>query len=416
MKSHFSICAVFVLVAVTAGCQKHTARDYAFDGNGISREVLENYLSRSVTLTEFLVENPYYNDAPISAKEDDIRMLRNLKAKFIGRAIYRWGKEHNMSDTAFLNTAGRLIKRMHGYDADMIFQAAVFEIVTTRVDSLEIPDWTFAALGLPYEKRRFRYEDMLNEKGLFVNHWGQGASVPDITRSETCLWMMFMAGTYIRLGCEAIHWGQVSLMGMNDPGFKAWTAFLDKARNFGRQHSRRGWVLFDAHTPTGGMIVEGKSLLDFNSFPLRIKEIPDKPMQGVLQMPYLDALYGRSKGGIAPSGWTCESLPYLVEFDNFGVSSHPAVADTASHFIWGYDEISWFCKQKEAYRAYWLHYASDWLGQHDKNAFLQMPLSRIVTWGEGHPAFLCKGNNCSEACPDGMNVEGVVSEIWSRQP
>ncbi len=42
------------------------------------------------------------------------------------------------------------------------------------------------------------------------------------------------------------------------------------------------------------------------------------------------------------SGWKCDALPYLVEFDNFGISRKPGVADTASHFIWGYDEITWF--------------------------------------------------------------------------
>lgn len=416
MKSRLLLCLAISLSAIVTACKKHTLKEYSFDSNGISREVLENYLSRSVTLTEFLIENPYYNNAPLSNKEDDIRMLKDLKAKFIGRAIYRWGGEHLVADTAFLNPAERLIIHMHEYDPEMIFQAAVFEIVTARVDSIEIPEWTFTALGMPYEKRRFKYEEMLNKEGKFVNHWGYNASVPDITRPETQLWLMFMAGSYIKIGCEAIHWGQVSLIGMNDPEFKTWTEFLDKARNFARQNSRRGWVLFDAHTPTGGMIAEGKSLLDFNSFPLRIKEIPEKPMHGILQKPYLDALYGRSKGGTTPSGWYCESLPYLVEFDNFGISRQPGIADTTSHFIWGYDEISWFCKLDEEYRDYWLHYASDWLRKNDKNAFLQMPLSRVITWGNGYPQFLCKGNNRSKACPDGMNIEKSVADIWSKQP
>ncbi|MBQ7824635.1 MAG: hypothetical protein IJ338_10800 [Bacteroidaceae bacterium] len=416
MKSRLFICLVIFLSIVITACQKHSPRNYVFNSNGISREVLENYLSRSVTLTEFLIENPYYNNAPLSDKEDDIRMLRNLKAKFIGRAIYRWGREHFMADTTFLNPAKRLINRMHEYDTEMIFQAAVFEIVTSLVDSVEIPEWTFSALGIPYEKRRFKYENMLNENGKFVNHWGNGASVPDITRQEAQLWLMFMAGSYIQIGCEAIHWGQVNLIGMNDHEFRIWAQFLDKARIFAQQNSRRGWVLFDAHTPTGGMIVDGKSLLDFNSFPLRIKEIPEKPMQGVLQKNYLDALYGKSKGGITPSGWHCESIPYLVEFDNFGISRQPGAADTASHFIWGYDEISWFCKLDEKYRDYWLHYASEWVQQNDKNAFLQMPLSRVVTWGKGHPQFLCKGNNHSEACPNGMNIEKSIADIWSKQP
>ena len=416
MKLHrLAICFSISVWGLATACHEQTSKEYTFDRSGISREVLENYLSRAVTLTEFLIENPFYNDAPLSEKEDDIRMLKALKAKFIGRAIYRWGREHLIADTAFWNPARRLMERMHRHDPEMIFQAAVFEIVTTRVDSIEIPEWSFSALGIPYEKRHFCYEKMLNREGKFVNHWGEGASVPDITQQETQLWLMFLAGSYIRIGCEAIHWGQVSLIGMNDPEFRTWRDFLEKARAFARQNSRRGWVLFDAHTPTGGMIVEGKSLLDFNSFPLRIKEIPEKPLHGILEKPYLDALYGRSKGGMTPSGWSCESLPYLVEFDNFGISARPGVAGTP-YFIWGYDEISWFCKLDEEYRDYWLHYAYDWLRENDSNAFLQMPLSRVVNWGEGHPSFLFKGHNRSKDCPEGMNREKSVADIWSNQP
>lgn len=391
------------------------ARDYSFR-NGITREVLENYLERAVTLTEFLTVNPFCNDDLATDKLDEIRMLKRLGVKFVGRAIYRWGGERFLADTAFLESASRLVKTMHAWDPDLIFQAAVFEIVTTEVNTLEIPAWTFRALGLSPEARTFRYEDMLNQDRIFVDHWKEGGSVPDISRMETQLWLMYVAGTYIGIGCEAIHWGQVSLMGMNDPHFRHWSGFMTKMREYVRLHAPRGWVLFDAHTPYGGMVVDGKSLLDFNSFPLRIKEIPEKPMEGELEMPYLDALYGRSKGCISPSGWTCESLPYLVEFDNFGISSRPGTADISSHFIWGYDEVSWFCLQDEGYRDKWLRYAYDWLRKHDPNGHLQMPLARIVTPGGGKRAFRFLGNKPGENCPQGMNVEETVSDIWCGNP
>jgi hypothetical protein len=46
--------------------------------------------------------------------------------------------------------------------------------------------------------------------------------------------------------------------------------------------------------------------------------VADTPLKAVLEIGYSDSLYQRSRGGIAPSGWKCEHLPYLVEFDNFG--------------------------------------------------------------------------------------------------
>jgi hypothetical protein len=51
---------------------------YNFDGQ-ISGEVLESYLSRSITMTE-MYRSPGNLD-------DDIRMLKNIGAKFAGRTI-----------------------------------------------------------------------------------------------------------------------------------------------------------------------------------------------------------------------------------------------------------------------------------------------------------------------------------------
>ena len=88
MRLHrLAICLSISIWGVITACHEQTSQKYTFDRSGISREVLENYLSRAVTLTEFLIENPFYNDAPLSDKEDDIRMLKALKAKFIGSTV-----------------------------------------------------------------------------------------------------------------------------------------------------------------------------------------------------------------------------------------------------------------------------------------------------------------------------------------
>lgn len=399
-----------ILILSTSIAQAQT-----MDHTGISRSSLEYYLRRAVTMAEFLAVDPYGNDGPYPYKADDVRMIKNLGAKFIGRAIYRWGHEKTLTDPAFREAARQLIREVHAFDPEVIFQAAVFEAVTMQVNEIPVPAWAFKALQLPVEKRNFRYEDMLNQNGKFVDHWGKNRSVPDITRQESQLWLMYLCGFYMDLGCEALHMGQISLMGMADNDLRTWSAFIGKVRAYAKDHTRRHWVLLDAHTPSGGMVVDGKSFLDFNSFPLRIKPVVDQPMKGILEVGYLDAIYGRSKGCITPSGWRCDALPYLVEFDNFGISRNPGVADTTSHFIWGYDEISWFYLQTEADRNAWLWYAYDWLAQHDKNGFLQMPISRIVTIKRGTPMIRNRGNTRSDACPVGINVENTVKAIWTKQ-
>ncbi|MBT1695399.1 hypothetical protein KK083_00835 [Fulvivirgaceae bacterium PWU4] len=397
-----------LLVAAGAGSQK---RSYHFDRNGISREVLENYLDRSITMAFFLVPAKPEGKRTYPYHEDDLRMIRNTGAKFIGRAIYRWGGEGLLNDPEFWNRARSIIDTLHRFDHEIIFQGCLFEIVTEEVEQVKIPAWVFTDHKLPAEDRTFSYRAMLNGNGKFVDHWRKGSSVPDISRLETQLWFYYLAASYINIGVEAFHLGQVELIGMNDPERTSWVSLVSMIRQFAANHARRHWVLLDAHVPKGGMVKDGTSLIDFNSFPLRIKPIPRKPYQGKLEAGHLDALYNKSKGCVAPSGWTCESLPYLVEFDNFGRSNKTNVADTTSHFIWGWDEISWFSLQPEHYRNEWLRYAYQWIRKTDPNGHLQMPGCRMITC-PNETSGSYRANTRSEACPIGYSQEEVIKELW----
>jgi len=79
---------------------------FYFDG-AISRQMLENYLDRAITMGYFLVPGePQGYKFPY--RDDDVRMIRNLGAKFIGRAIYRWSQESKLGDPAFLEHAKKM--------------------------------------------------------------------------------------------------------------------------------------------------------------------------------------------------------------------------------------------------------------------------------------------------------------------
>jgi hypothetical protein len=157
---------------------------------------------------------------------------------------------------------------------------------------------------------------------------------------------------------------------------------LTRVRAYARQHARRHFLVCDAHTPTGGYVEDGKLLFDFHSFPLRIVEVADQPHNGELKVGYTDAIFTKSKGGLTPSGWSCEHLPYVVEFDNFGRSRQPG-QPSKSPFTWGWDEITWFALTPENERNDWLRYAWKWVKDTDPNGHLQMPGSRVL-----HPVFL----------------------------
>lgn len=379
-----------------------TASPYAFEGR-IPRPVLERVLERAITMEGMLHGRGDF--------EDNLRMVHALGAKFIGRAACLWGGEASLP--ANLERIRSLIPRCHARDPEMILQACLFEIVTTQVDQVPIPAWAFQALGLPVEERHFRYADMLYPDGRFRNHWRQGQSVPDVSRQETRLWFHFLGASFLDAGCEAIHFGQTELMNRNDPGLDHYAGVLDGLRRHAATHARRRMVLCDSHVPSGGLVRDGTLLMDFHSFPLRIKEISDPPLGGILELGFSDGLYGRSRGGRTFSGWTCEHLPYLVEIDNWGVSRTPGQPGAGGIWIWGYDEITWFAHLPPEARHRWLRYARDWVRKTDPEAHLQMPGSRtLVSPRDGLRWY--HANRPSPATPGGFGDEDAIREIWAQ--
>jgi hypothetical protein len=339
-------------------------------------------------------------------------MLTSVGAKFIGRSLCLWGGEANLLRN--LQRARQQIPSVHAADPEMILQACIFEIVTAQVEQVPVPEWAFAAMGLPAETRNFRYADMLYSDGRRRNQWGPNASVPDVSRPETKLWFYFLAASYIDLGIEAIHFGQVELMSGHDPGLEHWSQILGLVRAYASKHARRHMVLCDGHVPSGGLVRDGCLLLDFHSFPLRIMEVADRPQESILKVGFSDGIYGRSKGGQTFSGWRCDHLPYLVELDNWGASRRPGQPRAGGIWVWGYDEITWFAHQSREYRANWLRYACDWVRRTDPNGRLQMPGSRTVRSPlDGMRWYYA--NDPSSAVPEGLGDEDAIRAIWSGE-
>jgi len=366
------------------------------------REVLENYLSRAISMEGLLNGR--------GDLDDNIRMLKSIGAKFVGRSLCLWGGEVNLLRN--LERARQQLPKVHKADPGMILQGCVFEIVTAQVDQVPVPDWVFKALDLPVEKRSFRYREMLYPDGRRQNQWGRNSSVPDVSRPETKLWFYFLAASFIDLGIEAIHFGQAEIMNGNDPNLEHWSQVLGLVRSYAAKHARRHMVLCDAHVPRAGLVREGRLLLDFHSFPLRIMEIPDRPEEAILKVGFSDGIYGRSRGGLTFSGWKCEHLPYLVELDNYGVSKEPGKAKAGGNWVWGYDEISWFAHQSKPYRSDWLRYAWDWVRKTDPNGYLQMPGSRTMRSPLDRRRWYY-ANTPSPAVPDGLGDEETIRAIWA---
>jgi hypothetical protein len=225
------------------------------------------------------------------------------------------------------------------------------------------------------------------------------------------MWFYFLAASYIDLGFEGIHWGQMEIIDDNDPHLDHYARVFALVRAYAAKHARRKMVLCNAHVPSGGLVRDGELLLDFHAFPLRVKEVPGHPQEAILQVGYLDSIFLRSKGGRTYSGWQCEHLPYLVELDNYGASKHPGEPGQGNDWVWGYDEISWFANQSREYRSEWLRYAWNWVRKTDPDGYLEMPGSRTETSPLNDRRWYF-ANAPSSAVPEGLGDEEAIRAIW----
>ena len=370
------------------GSENKKKPNYFFKGK-ISRTVLENYLARSATVASLLH----------LTLDDDLRMMHNTGVKFAGRVIWMWGGESKID--ALIDKGIPFVKRIHAMDPDIILQGAIFEIITTDVNNVPIPASVFEEFNLAPENRNFNYEKMIYPFGHRVNHWDKDASVPDMSRTETKMWFFYVAKRWIDLGLEAIHFGQVEIMDDRDRKRVHWRDVIARIRSYAMKHARRNIVLCDAHVPSGGIVHDGKLMFDLHSFPSRPKSLKGKPHKAILEKGFSDSIYGRSAGGLTPSGWSCESLPYIVEIDNFGSSDHAGeYRESDKIHVWGWDEINWFINQPESYRNEWLEYAYRWVRENDPNGYFQLPLRRFQHY------------SASMHDPKGKRQEETIKKIW----
>ena len=303
----------------------------------MSREVLENYLSRSISMEGLLNGR--------GDLDDNIRMLKSIGAKFIGRSLCLWGGEANLLRN--LERAKQQVPMVHAADPEMILQACIFEIVTSQVEQIPVPDWAFVALGRPVEKRNFRYADMLYPDGQRRDQWGRNASVPDVSRPETKLWFYFLAASYIDLGIEAIHFGQAEIMNGNDPDLEHWSQVLAWSAPTRRSTPAGTWCSATPTCRAAAWCATGGSCWISIRSRCGSRRSPTSPQEAILKVGFSDGIYGRSRGGLTFSGWKCEHLPYLVEIDNWGASRQPGQSGAGGIWVWGYDEITWFAHQSE---------------------------------------------------------------------
>lgn len=346
----------------------------------VSKDVLCNYLARAVTIS---LEG---NFAPNGTNSKHIeKFILNTGTKYICRAATCWSP--SKADYNTHNGQKIFIQTVHKSDPYVVFEACVFECVSTAVNDIPIPAEVFEAFGLPVENRNFSFDAMCFPDGSYKNQWGANTSVPDITQQETMLFLYHRATKYIDLGYEGLHMGQIHLIGRDDHGWEKWTELLSMIREYAEDHARRGFVFINAHTH-GIVGADGVLLFDFHMYPSRPMAVgteahfptEDNPQEAEFALNHSDSIYGKSLGGETYSGWECDSLPYLVELDNYGDdAANLHVPRPADMRTWGMDEITWYANQPADYREEFLEYAYSWVkDEAPGDGFFAMPGQRVA--------------------------------------
>ncbi|MFP4377065.1 MAG: hypothetical protein ACLFP4_08480 [Spirochaetales bacterium] len=393
----------------------------------MSKDTLEAYLQRAVT----------FNGAAGSPNwDDDVRMITETGALFLGRAAYVWVMPED--DEEQFRQAGKFAAKVHAADPRIILQSCVFESIYPDIDTIPIPKWVFEEFGDAPEERCFRFDQThdLARRDEYAWSFGEGGTCPDITKRESKYWFYYRARRYIDAGYEAIHLGQPHMYADRDPGYRAFADLCSRIRAYAAKAARRHLVLLDAHTH--GIVVDGKQLFDWHSRPLSATNWLDRPEQIMLQVK------GRSLGGVSPLGFECETTLYLYEVDNWGGYSveperwyEPGAREAVRR--WGWDDISWFAHQPKEERHRFMRYAALWCRATDRDLYFQPVLRRLL--GEAgiaadsdgtpdvratHGAYDKKAkaeptiwhyraNRVLPDTPDGFADEDVVKEIFSYE-
>lgn len=123
-------------------------------------------------------------------------------------------------------------------------------------------------------------------------------------------------------------------------------------------------------------------------------------------------IYGHSLGGLTYFGWSTPSLPYMVEFDNFGISDNPGQR-SGSCTPWGWDEITWFAQQTPVYRNQWLKYAYYKVPCLDPNGHLEMPGLRGITLSKTTGGLYRASNGPENA--GHYNQQTMIQRLWAGE-
>ena len=379
--------------------------NYMFNGS-VDFDILNNYLDKAV---QYYITSGTGSTFDSQYTDEAIRFITNIGAKYVMRAAGEWYPSYDY-EINYPTIKGKLAAA-HKIDQDIIFEASIFEVSSPGMNQIPIPEWVFQAFGQTPEKRNFDISRTVFSDGYGVNYWDTNHHIPDITTTEMQMFVYYRACSFIDLGFEALHLGQVELTGKNDTDNTVYTKLIGMIRDYAKTHARRGYVIINAHHDMDFLNSDnGAMLVDMIVAPSRVHAEDgsvahattyDNPQRCQIDPEYWsgNVIYNHNPSGTSPSGWYAEKYPYLVQFDNYGDilgdSTDPEI------YVWGKDEAAWYKEQPAWYRKEFLDYLKTTIDGYNEN---------------GHIAYFAYSKKWGvdpEVYPDNGDEE-ILKEIFSK--
>lgn len=416
-----------------------------------------NYPGGAQLVADFGDNDPDIPNGKVFQKyEDMLRLIRNVKPKFIGDAIANWGY---WDKVPYWSRSAVLVYDIKKIDPEIIVQASPNEFVTELVvnNEGEIPQWVWDAYGLANEHRSFdiqkmKFADWQTNKSHWWEYVGYNASglpnaiVPDISKQESRMWFYYVGRKYIDMGCESLNFSQAGLMNNMSTNPVYWNIVFDKLRDYARLQdpNKIRYLLIASH---GKGMKDGNNRLafDFVEGPARPSEMVSTPfsLNPIMVGPHMaiplypnggvtvlkkdacpnDEIYGKTMGGINPSGWTTEKSYGMIFLDNFGFEDgsvpsqfgtpHSPPQDCYSPFYW--DEQTWFALNNKAYRDDWLKYAWYQVKFLDPWLYFSPPVRRDISVTKNDPITRhYYANNPGTALPAVNTISNIPNGYVNR--
>jgi len=380
------------------------ASPYTFYGS-MSEEQLHMYLDKAIdmnglslyTWTDDLIESaPPLEYATLADHNDDIRMILNIGAKFIGGMMeFESAFDRLMTGLDQFKTD---VDTLHATDPDIICEARLDEAIDSTAVYVNVPGYVFDAFGQPHVLRTFQPTLMFYDSPADACSYAVDIPAIDITKTESQMWIYFIATTAIEYGAEAVIFPNAIIINCQDDGnAKVWyvaNLVRDYARNppsgppsapYGLIGARRKMVLVggDAIPIPNGLggygtketmyfdpapaaplpewqrqLIWDYNLAAIQSFCKPTSILPCTPdFLPVILDPTSQNWLTLIQGGKHPLGWYCAHMPCVIENDNdapyfdsgcnYYCNNQSAVTWRP---FWGYDASSWYPAQSPWFR------------------------------------------------------------------